>query len=110
MVKYIIVLFYTVVLGVKYMVQITKENMKRTADLARLSITEEEAELYSEQITSILTFTEKLNEINTDEVRPTTNGNVLTNVLRADEPKKYITREEALFNAPEHEGDRKSVV
>jgi len=85
------------------MAQITKEDMMKTADLARLAITEEEAEMYSEQISSILTFTEKLNEINTDDVEPTTNGNAIMNVLRADEPKKYITREDALENAPEHE-------
>lgn len=104
MVKYIVIIFFTEMLGVKDMAHITKEDMMRTADLARLAITEEEAEMYSEQISSILTFTEKLNEINTDDVKPTTNGNLITNVLRADEPKQYITREEALNNAPEHEG------
>jgi len=85
------------------MAQITKEDILRTADLSRLAITDEEAEMYSEQITSILTFTEKLNEINTDDVKPTTNGNTVSNVMRSDEPKKYITREDALENAPEHE-------
>src|SRR5690625_7117039 len=78
------------------MAQITKEDILRTADLSRLAITDEEAEMNSEQITSILTFTEKLNEINTDDVKPTTNGNTVSNVMRSDEPKKYITREDAL--------------
>lgn len=85
------------------MADITKEDILRTADTARLSLSDEEAEMYSEQISSILTFTEKINEINTDGVKPTTNGIALTNVLRADEPKQYITREDALENAPEQE-------
>lgn len=85
------------------MADITKEDILRTADTARLSLSDEEAEMYSEQISSILTFTEKINEINTDGVKPTTNGIAITNVLRADEPKQYITREDALKNAPEQE-------
>lgn len=85
------------------MADITKEDILITADLARLTLSEEEATMYSEQISSILTFTEKINQINTDDVEPTTNGNSIANVMRADEPKQYITREEALNNAAEHE-------
>lgn len=85
------------------MADITKEDILTTAGLARLTLTEEEAVMYSKQISSILTFTEKINEINTDDVEPTTNGNKIANVLRMDEPKQYITREEALNNAANHE-------
>lgn len=85
------------------MADISKADILRTADLARLAISEEEAEKFSEEISSILTFTEKINEINTDGVEPTTNGNKIVNVLRKDEPKQYITREDALNNAAEHE-------
>ena len=85
------------------MAKITKEDVLRTADLARLALTEEEALMYSEQLTEILTFTEKINDINTDGVTPTTNGNDNTNVLRKDEPVSWDKREEALKNAPETE-------
>lgn len=85
------------------MADITKADILRTADLARLAISDEEAVKFSEEISSILTFTEKINEINTDGVEPTTNGNEIVNVLRKDEPKQYITREDALKNAAEHE-------
>lgn len=85
------------------MATISKEDLLRTADLARLILTDEESEMYSTQLSEILTFTEKLNEINTDDVKPTTNGNQLTNVLRKDEPVQWNKREEALNNAPEHE-------
>lgn len=85
------------------MATINKEDVLRTADLARLALTDEEAEMYSEQLTEIITFTEKINEINTDDVKPTTNGNDITNVLRKDEPVIWNKREEVLANAPEHE-------
>ncbi|HLR42561.1 MAG TPA: Asp-tRNA(Asn)/Glu-tRNA(Gln) amidotransferase subunit GatC [Pseudogracilibacillus sp.] len=85
------------------MATITKEDILRTADLVRLDLTDEEAEMYSEQITDIITFTEKINEINTDGVEPTTNGNTLTNVLRNDEPIKWDKQTEAINNAPEQE-------
>jgi len=85
------------------MANITKEDILRTADLVRLELTDEEAAMYSEQITEIITFTEKINEINTDGVKPTTNGNATTNVLRKDEPVVWENREKALENAPELE-------
>ncbi|HLR69850.1 MAG TPA: Asp-tRNA(Asn)/Glu-tRNA(Gln) amidotransferase subunit GatC [Pseudogracilibacillus sp.] len=85
------------------MAQFTKEDMLRTADLARLTISDEEAANYSTQLSEILTFAEKINEINTTDVKPTTNGNSLTSILRKDEPKKWDKRDEALNNAPDHE-------
>lgn len=86
------------------MAKITNEDVLRTADLAHVAITEEEANLYSEQLTNILTFADKIKDINTDGVTPTTNGNAVTNVLRDDEPKKWDERDKALENAPELEG------
>lgn len=85
------------------MANISKEDLLRTANLARLAITEEEAENYSKQLSEILTFTEKINEINTDDVTPTTNGTAATNVLRKDEPVQWSKTEEALNNGPEQE-------
>lgn len=93
-------------LEVSEMANISKEDILRTADLARLAITDEEANMYSGQITEILTFTEKINEINTDGVEPTISVNQTTNILRQDEPIKWGKREEALENAPEHEDNQ----
>jgi len=85
------------------MAEITKDDVLRTADLARLAISDEEAQMYSTQMSAILSFTEKINEINTEGVQPTTNGTTLTNILRKDEPKKWNKREAALNNAPKQE-------
>lgn len=85
------------------MAEITKEDILRTADQARLVLSDEEAQHYAVQLSEILSFTEKINEINTDGVEPTTNGNQNKNVLREDEPKRWNKREEALNNAPDQE-------
>ena len=85
------------------MAKVTKEDVLRTADLARIVITDEEANMYSEQLTEILMFADKIKEINTEGVTPTTNGNAVTNVLRDDEPKQWDNRDQALDNAPELE-------
>ncbi|AIF42468.1 Asp-tRNA(Asn)/Glu-tRNA(Gln) amidotransferase subunit GatC [Virgibacillus halodenitrificans] len=83
------------------MADITKEQVKHVANLARLAITEEEAEMFQGQLNSIISFAEQLNELDTEGVEPTTHVLDLKNVLRKDEPKEWITQEEALKNAPD---------
>lgn len=85
------------------MADITKEQVKHVAQLARLAITEEEAEMFTENLSAIIQYAEQLNELNTDDVEPTTHVLDLKNVLRKDEPKQWITQEDALKNAPDKE-------
>ena len=82
------------------MAKITKEQILHTADLATLAISEEEAEMYSIELTEIITFTEKIQNINTDGVKQTIYGSNNDNVLREDKAERTITQEEALKNAP----------
>jgi aspartyl-tRNA(Asn)/glutamyl-tRNA(Gln) amidotransferase subunit C len=81
---------------------ITKEQVKHVADLARLTITDEEVEKMTEDLQSIINHAEQLNELDTTNVEPTTHVLDLVNVFRKDEPKEWITQEEALKNAPDH--------
>lgn len=81
---------------------ISKEQVMRVADLARLHITDEEADKLKEELESIIKHAEKLNELDTTDVEPTTHVLNLVNVMRKDEPKEWITHEEALKNAPDH--------
>ncbi|TCT18911.1 aspartyl/glutamyl-tRNA(Asn/Gln) amidotransferase subunit C [Melghiribacillus thermohalophilus] len=83
------------------MSEISKEQVKHVAHLARLAITEEEAEMFTKQLSAIIDYAEQLNELDTDHVKPTTHVLDLKNVLRKDEPKQWITQEEALKNAPD---------
>jgi aspartyl-tRNA(Asn)/glutamyl-tRNA(Gln) amidotransferase subunit C len=50
--------------------KITKEDVVRVADLAHLELSETEVDSYARHLDSILTYVEKLNELNTDGVEP----------------------------------------
>lgn len=84
------------------MSRISVDQVKHVAHLARLGITEEEAEKFTKQLDSIISFAEQLNELDTDNVEPTSHVLELKNVLREDIPAEGLPREEVLKNAPEH--------
>lgn len=83
------------------MARISKEDVRHVADLARLSFSDEELDMYTKQIDDMIGFVEKLNELDTENVEPTTHVLELANVLREDEARDWLTQEEALKNAPE---------
>ncbi|MDE3840818.1 Asp-tRNA(Asn)/Glu-tRNA(Gln) amidotransferase GatCAB subunit C [Bacillus methanolicus] len=85
------------------MSRISKDQVKHVAHLARLAITEEEAEKFTKQLDAIISFAEQLNELNTEDVKPTSHVLEMKNVLREDKPEKGLPQEEVLKNAPEHE-------
>lgn len=80
---------------------ISKEEVQHVAKLARLSLDEEKSVQFTEQLNQILKFAEKLDELDTDGVEPTSHVMPLSNVLREDVVQPSITREKALANAPE---------
>ena len=80
---------------------LSKEEIEHIAMLARLSLTEEEKELFGEQLSSILDYMEKLNELDTEHIEPTSHVLTLSNVMREDAPRDSIPREDALSNAPD---------
>lgn len=77
-----------------------KIDVKHVAKLANLPLTPEEEEKYSEQLSAILGYFEKLNEVDTSDVEPTFNVTGQSNVMREDETAACLTQEEALSNAP----------
>ncbi|WP_462412774.1 Asp-tRNA(Asn)/Glu-tRNA(Gln) amidotransferase subunit GatC [Neobacillus sp. Marseille-QA0830] len=83
------------------MSRISTDQVKYVANLARLAITEEEAELFTKQLDAIITFAEQLNELDTENVPPTYHVLDMKNVLREDVPKPGLPREEVLKNAPD---------
>jgi aspartyl-tRNA(Asn)/glutamyl-tRNA(Gln) amidotransferase subunit C len=82
---------------------ITKEQVEHVAKLARLSLTEEEVELYTKQLSKILDYIDQLNEVDTSGVEPMTQPIPKINVMRDDVVKKQFQREEMLKNAPHEE-------
>ncbi|MFD2706873.1 Asp-tRNA(Asn)/Glu-tRNA(Gln) amidotransferase subunit GatC [Salibacterium lacus] len=85
------------------MERISKDQVRHVAHLARLSITDEEVDTFTEQLDNIIEFAEQLNELDTDDVEPTTHVLDIHNVLRKDEKRPSLDREEALKNAPDQE-------
>ncbi|MDO9287425.1 MAG: Asp-tRNA(Asn)/Glu-tRNA(Gln) amidotransferase subunit GatC [Thermodesulfovibrionales bacterium] len=79
-----------------------KISVEHIAKLARLSVSEEEKELFGPQLNGILSYMEKLNELDTKDVEPTSHVLSLSNVMRDDMPGNSISREDALMNAPDH--------
>lgn len=82
---------------------ISRKEVEHVADLARLQLTEEEAERYTKDLNAILTFAAKLNELDTSDVPPTSHATDVKNVMREDENRPSVSREDALRNAADKE-------
>ena len=81
--------------------KISKQEVEHVAKLARLELTGQEKEKLTDQLSNILTYVEKLNELDTKGVEPTAHVLDINNVMRNDEPGESLTQERALANAPD---------
>jgi len=72
--------------------------------LARLELSESEEERMTGQMNGILGYMDKLNELDTENVEPTTHAIQLQNVFRPDVVKRSLDRKNSLANAPETDG------
>jgi len=75
------------------------------AHLARLRLSPEEAEKFTSQLDQILVYFEKLNQLDTSNIEPTSHPIPMVNAFREDVVKPSIDVEEALVNAPDKEGN-----
>lgn len=80
--------------------KLSKDQVRKVANLANLPISTEEEEKYSQQLSKILDYIDQLNQIDTQKVEPTFNVSPNKNVTREDFPGKSLTQEDALSNAP----------
>jgi aspartyl-tRNA(Asn)/glutamyl-tRNA(Gln) amidotransferase subunit C len=80
--------------------KLSQEQVQHIADLARLALSEEEQALYQEQLSAILEYFERLQELDTEAIPPTATVLPLRNVMRADEPRLPFSRDDILANAP----------
>ncbi len=81
--------------------KISKEIVRHIALLSRLELKDEEIEVYQQQLSRILEYVEKLNEVDTKDVEPTSHVLSLNNIFREDLVKDSLSREEVLRNAPD---------
>jgi aspartyl-tRNA(Asn)/glutamyl-tRNA(Gln) amidotransferase subunit C len=84
--------------------KIEKDRIKYTSNLARISLTASEEELFAGQLNDILTYMEKINEIDTSGIEPTSHVIAMDNVFRCDVQKKPLSQTQALVNAPDKKG------
>lgn len=85
--------------------KLDKELVDNLADLAKLKFEEDGKQEILADLNKILDFVEKLKELNTLEVEPLIHITEGKNILRTDEVKQVISKEEALKNAPEKDKD-----
>lgn len=85
--------------------KITKKEVEYVAHLARLKLTPEDAESFTARLDEILTYFEKLKELDTSKVEPTSHSIPMVNAFREDVVKPSLEVEESLSNAPEKEGN-----
>ncbi len=83
------------------MSRISIEEVKHVANLARLAVTEDEAKMFQQQLDAIISFAEQLNELDTENVVPTSHVLSVKNVMREDVAKEGLPVEEVLKNAPD---------
>lgn len=88
---------------------LTKKEVEKIAELARLGLDEEEKEKFSEDLSSVLGYVQKLLEVNIEKVEPMTGGTNLESVTRKDNETKSILdpemRNQILSAAPNREND-----
>ena len=80
---------------------VTKKDVEKIAELAKLKFSDEELENFTPQMNEILSYMDKLNELDTEDVKPLSHPVEQINVFREDELKSSVSTEEALKNAPD---------
>lgn len=83
---------------------LSRQDVDKVALLARLSLTESEAEAMTEQLGRIVGYVDQLSEVDTEGVEPMAQAVDGANVLKPDEVRESLPREKALASAPRHNG------
>ncbi len=71
------------------MAKLSRDDVLKLAQLARLQLSEEEIEAFSQELSEILAYVEQLQKVDTTGFKPTNQVSGLTNVMRSDETKDY---------------------
>jgi aspartyl-tRNA(Asn)/glutamyl-tRNA(Gln) amidotransferase subunit C len=82
---------------------ISVKDVEHVAKLARLYLSDEEKEQFTEQLNEILQYFAKLNELDTEQIEPTSHVLPISNVMREDEARPSWPLDKVLLNAPDEE-------
>ncbi len=83
--------------------RITRIDVEHVAQLARLRFSEDQLALFTEQLNTLLSYFDKLQEVDTRGIEPSTHAVSLCNAFREDLSRPSIVEDEALRNAPASE-------
>ena len=81
-------------------------DVRAIADLARLELSEADVAVYQQQLSDILDYFQKLQELDTSHIDPTSSVLPLTNVMRADEAGPALPVDDVVANAPDSDGEQ----
>jgi len=85
--------------------KIDKAQVRKIAKLARLELTDAEVEEFTGQLSAVLDYMEKMDELDTTDIEPLAHCLPISNVLREDTVRESLGTEKALTNAPSRDGD-----
>ena len=80
---------------------LTLKQVEEIAELARLDLSRGEKERFRDQLSAILDYAERLQQLDTSDVPPTAQVTGLVGVMRDDVIEASFTQDEALANAPQ---------
>lgn len=83
---------------------LTHEEVRAIAHLARLQLTDEEVERFAGQLSDVLDYAARLNEVDTSEISPTASVLPMNAPLRPDKVRPCPPRDQLLANAPDPAG------
>jgi len=78
------------------MKKLTTKQIKNIADLAKLNLSNQEIGLFRKQLAEILRYIDKLKEINTEKVEPTSQVTGLENIFRQDSVERSLSKDQVL--------------
>ena len=85
--------------------KIDESQVRKVAKLSRLELSDAEVAEFTGQLSAILGYVEKMNELDTENVEPLAHCLPISNVFRPDRVKESLGTEKALANAPQRDGD-----
>ena len=87
-------------------VELSHEEVRKIAELAKLELTDAEVALYAGQLSDVLRYFQRLQAVDTSHIPPTASVLPLKNVFRADEPQKPLDPEQVVANAADKDDNQ----
>ncbi len=84
---------------------ISAADVDKIAKLAKLDLSEDERKKFRSQLSDIISYVEKLSELDTKDIEPLAHVNDLTNVSRQDTPRPSMEEKDVFKNSPQHDNE-----